>query len=788
MSLVKVSIPGMYNGVSTQNPALRLITQGETQENFIADLVDGLQLRPGTSIQHILSLPAYTGLTSNKIGDTLLHFYLTGDETTPLVVVDDDGTEYTINYDLTTWNSVSVEDYLSAVTTPNKELKLIFLKDTILCLNTTTETSMLETIPVAIPQTTSPQRHTAIITVVGAATGYLYRISLDSLSFSVPNKPIYGDFTAAGTVTNIASNLAANLLSELNTHYTGHGFTVTSTNDKVLIMRETDSNDFTVAISDSYTGTQMTMIKDTVNSTAELPADATFGTIAVQFKVSEGKYGYYMKFNYSTKIWEEAVGYSLYYRIDPSTMPIKFTVDTTAETVDVEWVTWSNRLIGDEDTCPTPSFIGQPIKNIFFYKNRLGFITNDGIILSKSGDLFNFWNDTALDVLDTDPIDYDVLSTKHVELDDVISTSAGLFLKSKNTQYIVHSGDQPFTPTSIIIDEVSNYRLNTCNLLRNESSLYLVSQTGSVWEYVIDGGNLNTSGNDISLHVKGYLPTTLWKAVTIGTSIFYLDSNDNFVIYLYQYTISGEKVQNSWSKLVFENEIVDIDAVDNQLYLLMRSGNSDEAYSLKLDFDNSDSYLTDLTVHLDGIASVSGVYDDVTNTTSFTLPITDTTGFSAGSEYVILDLDNERQLNNVTFTDSATLTVSGDYSGLDCIAGKKFLGKYRFSQQYARDPQTGVGDPTVKLQYKRLTLSYQNAYTFDVVTQATGRSAVRQTYINRPIGWVMLGTTTLASGDFKTLIFGDKSTTIDLEVYGWTSCHFIGAIIEGLYVSNSRSI
>ena len=48
MALVSKSIPNLINGVSQQPPALRLPTQGETQENGLSDVVDGLKKRPPT--------------------------------------------------------------------------------------------------------------------------------------------------------------------------------------------------------------------------------------------------------------------------------------------------------------------------------------------------------------------------------------------------------------------------------------------------------------------------------------------------------------------------------------------------------------------------------------------------------------------------------------------------------------------------------------------------------------------------------------------------------------------
>lgn len=73
---------------------------------------------------------------------------------------------------------------------------------------------------------------------------------------------------------------------------------------------------------------------------------------------------------------------------------------------------WSKREIGDDDSNPQPSFIDQHINDIFFYRNRLGVIAGENVILTRSADFFNFWMTSALEVQDTDPIDLAVSDNK----------------------------------------------------------------------------------------------------------------------------------------------------------------------------------------------------------------------------------------------------------------------------------------------------------------------------------------------------------------------------------------
>ena len=60
-----------------------------------------------------------------------------------------------------------------------------------------------------------------------------------------------------------------------------------------------------------------------------------------------------------------------------------------------ETVNWNDRLVGDDTTNPKPSFVDHEISHIFFYRNRMGFLSGQNVVLSKAGDLFNFCNTTV---------------------------------------------------------------------------------------------------------------------------------------------------------------------------------------------------------------------------------------------------------------------------------------------------------------------------------------------------------------------------------------------------------
>ena len=76
---------------------------------------------------------------------------------------------------------------------------------------------------------------------------------------------------------------------------------------------------------------------------------------------------------------------------------------------------YAARAAGDDFTNPFPSFVDQTINDVFFFKNRLGFVTDTSVIFSEADNYFNFFRTTTQQLLDSAPIDVG-LSHTHVAI------------------------------------------------------------------------------------------------------------------------------------------------------------------------------------------------------------------------------------------------------------------------------------------------------------------------------------------------------------------------------------
>ena len=112
---------------------------------------------------------------------------------------------------------------------------------------------------------------------------------------------------------------------------------------------------------------------------------------------------------------------------------------------------WSDRTVGDLDTAPNPSFVGQKLNNIFFFRNRIGFLADDDVILSRVSDFFNFFPETVTTVLDSDPIDIAASHTQISILKHAMTMGEELILFSEKAQFILKASDDTLTPKTAYI-------------------------------------------------------------------------------------------------------------------------------------------------------------------------------------------------------------------------------------------------------------------------------------------------------------------------------------------------
>ena len=209
----------------------------------------------------------------------------------------------------------------------------------------------------------------------------------------------------------------------------------------------------------------MRCFQETVNDVTRLPNQCKHGLIVeVSNSQRADEDDYYLRFNgqglrSGVGSWIECARPDI--AKDLTNMPLVIQ-RTGTTTFTVKQFTYEFRRVGDDTTNPLPSFVGQRINKVLFFRNRLAFLSGENVILSRPGTLGepDFFAETALTVSASDPIDIAASSMFPSELFDGIEINTGLLVFSTNQQFLLSSDDTVLNPDTAKLRSVSTFNYN----------------------------------------------------------------------------------------------------------------------------------------------------------------------------------------------------------------------------------------------------------------------------------------------------------------------------------------
>ena len=291
---------------------------------------------------------------------------------------------------------------------------------------------------------------------------------------------------------------------------------------------------------------------------------------------------YFLRYDHSTTTWNEVAEPGVSSGIDAATMPhiLKRNYTTGVDFI-VEEYDWDERKVGDIVTNKDPSFVGETINDIFFYKNRLGFLSNNNIILSTIKDYGSFYIRALRTILDDGPIDISVATIDSVTLDNVVTTEDTLVIFDADAQFLLHSNNDPLTPKTASITAISHYNYNTKLGARaiGDKTLFSSTAGGSASIFYMkvglnDFNNTNVLAENISQHLPTYIDSDI-NHVTVDTGVgqIFIQSevfaNGLYVINTAQ--AGGEDVQRAFHAWTFKENIVGIHTLLNKLFIIFEN-------------------------------------------------------------------------------------------------------------------------------------------------------------------------------------------------------------------------
>jgi hypothetical protein len=772
---VAVSIPNLIQGISQQPGGQRDPSQGEIQINGVSSVAEGLRKRDGSKV--------LAKVSDVPFGDAFIHSILRDENEEYLAVITKTGVKV---YDLAgaekTVNEPGGYGYLSTVTSARDQIRATSIADYTFVLNTAVKPAMDAALT---PVTPRPAAHEALVWIKAANYGQTYTVTLNGTTGQVTTATaaVIASGTSVVEVKISAAEIAENLKEALKTVT---GVTITRFGS---VLWFTSATAFTIAASDARANADITAITNSVQAFTELPTIAPKGYLVEITGDPGNKWdGYFVQFkprdgvgDFGEGAWLETVAPGSEYKLNAATMPhvLVRKADGTfhfgpmdGSTVGtVKLPKWGERTAGDYETARDPSFIGKAINDIFVFRNRLGVLADESVVLSRPGEFFSFFPETVTTTLDSDPIDLRASNNRVSVLRYAVPVQDQLIIFSAQYQFLLSGGDTALTASTARITVLTNYEVDVRVRPQMLGSGIVFVQANGQWSRFQDfrfrgaGTAMVANADDITEHVSSYVPGGVYKMAVndVGESLYAISLQKGHQNRIYTYktlmrsTGNGEqRAQSSWSHWLFAgaNEILQVLCVRETLYCLMRYGqkvylekvsaqdrlrSADEvSYPLLLD-----RCVTTTTETPAALRMAKGVYDPITRKTTFTLPYTVTALTQVWAPFAMGDGVHFSAGVLLGQIDSgSTVVARGDWHKAEVYAGEPYEFRYRFSRfKYMQTAGSGkVAANTARTQVRQAKLRYhetgyfqvhvlpehrsEGVYTFDGTVMATRASSI----------------------------------------------------------------
>jgi len=788
MPLISRTIPNLVQGVSQQPEILRLNSQATSQVNGFSSVVEGLKKRPNT--KHLATI------STSALDNAYIHT-INRDVNERYIVIVTNGAIQVKTIAGATKSVVmqtNASNYLSS-SNPREDFVAVTVADYTYILNKTKTTTMAST-------TSNAKVEQAIYSVLQGVNSTKYSVTIDGTTYS---------FTSSNTDTEAIRNGLKSAVGSPS------GITTANVGTSSFSIIKS-SGTLTVSASDGYGDDASQIVSAKVQNFSDLPSPAINDMVVeVTGDASNSFDNYYVKYSSSNDVWEETVAPSTKTTIDKDLMPhvlirtadgnFRFTqVDGSTYTLsgtDYDVPSWGNRVVGDEDSSPDPSFIGKKINDIFFHRNRLGFIADENVIMSRSGEFFQFFAETVTDSLDTDPVDVASTSKKVSILRHAISFDEDLLLFTDQTQFML-TGGTTLTAGNVSINTATEYETAIgCKPIGAGSNVFFPFNKGSytgIREFFVQDDTGTKQADDTTANVPKYIPAGVFKLASATNENILIalssDTSSHNCLYVYQYYLqNGKRLQSAWHKWDFgtssTDKILNIDFIENTLYIVNQRGTDVFLESLDISpavVDASANYLTYLDRKIqDDSTGVSSSYNAGTNQTTFTIPYTRTNNMkivgrvggsnTAGQEIAIVSQSG------------TTIVVAGDLTSANLWIGEQYEFLFQFSQQFIQLADSSGSRISVRegrLQIRNWNVSYNDTGYFTTEVVPIGRSTSTSVFTGTTTGTGALGTVNLSDGDYTFAVQSENDKlTITLKNDSHLPSNFINANWQGYYVTAS---
>lgn len=794
MALVSQSIKNLKGGISQQPEILRYSDQGSQQINGWSSESGGLQKRP--PLVFIKTLGDATALGNepylhliNRDEHEQYYAAFTG---TGIRVFDLKGNEKTVRYP-------SGAGYIQT-SDPRNDLRMVTVADYTFVVNRT-RTVQKNTSEINLPGFSD--QGDALVNVRGGQYGRTLRVEINGTVVATLELP---DGTDKEHIKQTdAQWIAEELAKQLRTNLSGWTFNVGT--GYVHIVAPAGSAIQSLRTSDGYADQLINPVTHYVQTFAKLPLNAPDGYIVkIVGDSSKSADQYYVKYDATRKVWSETLGWGAGRKFINETMPHAL-VRAADGNFDFKPIDWNERASGDDDTNPWPSFVDSNINDVFFFRNRLGFLSGENIVLSRTSKYFNFFPASVANLSDDDPIDVAVSVNRVSILKYAVPFAEELLLWSDEAQFVMTSAGV-LSARSIELNLTTQFdvqdRARPFGIGRN---IYFASPRASFTSinryYAVQEVTAVKNSEEITGHVPNYIPNGVFSIAGSATEDFcsVLTSGAPGKVFIYKFMYINEEIrQQSWSHWDFgpNVSVLGCQTIGSDMYVIMRNQYSTFMAQASFTKNSTDligePYRSYMDFKIPYIVP-TGSFDIGSFQTTISLGDVYGSRFDTG-KITILEKDGkitEFEPPQGGWTADPYLRLPDDLDGDLVFIGFNIQFTYEFSKFLIKQTSPNGEETTEdsgRLQLRRAWVNYEGSGAFTVeVTSQSSSWRYEMSGSRLGSGNLRAGELNVATGQFRFPVNGNaKYNTVKILSDTTTPLGIIGCGWEGNYIRRSSGI
>ena len=604
---------------------------------------------------------------------------------------------------------------------------------------------------------------------------------------------------------------------------TGNGFTCTQIGTGLHVKRTSVFNGSTPV------GELLNVVAGKVNDVGDLPSQCKHGMVVEVINSVADEDNHFVKFFGNNDkdgegTWEECAKPGRAIAFDETTMPVILirTADgnfrlteqkggtyditilgtTTTHTVPQ----WDTAIVGDDVTNPEPSFIGKPITQMLFFRNRFALLSDEHIVMSRPGDFTNFFAKSAIQLIASDPIDIAASSEYPAILYDGIQVNTGLVLFSKNQQFMLTTDSDTFSPTTAKINALSTYNFNfKTNPISLGTTLGFLDNAGKHSRF-FEMAQVQREGEPQVIEQSAVVSKLFENDLALisnsrENSIILFSENDQSTLYGYRYfdQITERKLA-SWFRWTLPGTIKYHCMQDDALFVVIENNSQRELLKFSIRMDSNTVALNDDRVHLDYLMPVptltSGsptvTYDPATDKSTLTKP----SGLNGVGQIAAYDIDDPANpaltIGNYAevTVNGSNLEIPGDWTGQDFYIGYLYTMSITMPTIYyvTKSGEAFRADTRSNTILHRVKLGFGPIGIYETVLSRVGRTDYTELFEVTPADRQLANRTTVFEDNIlRTVPIYDRNINAQLTIKSThpSPANFHTLTWEGVYTNNN---